>query len=208
MNRTEKLADCMRIANEYRAIADVTLAAHLEDEEGEHKLTLRNAFPSAWSPTLGGKLLQIFVVPLVLLVTLTLILVIAPIARLLRRNKVGRTSIEQGRELSLAALQIIASSIESATFEDFWRAHGLPERASQVSFDSRLECVERWMDVLYGKGVSVVTRVRIRVNELMEAQANASAAFSAAGGSISFVDPIDAVVGELSDELPPVGRTK
>ena len=130
-------------------------------------------------------------------------LVIAPIVDLSRKVRSGRKTLAHGQLLTQSAINSVADASAATTLYELWITHGLSGGMSPDDFASRCQCLERWVDILYGSGMSVVMRVKARVEERRASQAIAAAKFGQVGGHISFVDPIDAFVEELSRELPP-----
>jgi hypothetical protein len=199
---TSKVAGCIRIASEYRGVADLRSYSEQQQEDKQQRLTWRAAFPTHWAPTLSGKVTQILFVPLLLPFLLLFVFVFAPAVDLLRRAKRGKRALRRGSSLMKASVESLARGSRHANLCDLWSAHGLPERSCSVDFASRRECLERWVDLLYGNGMAIVMRVKQRVEEKRISQARARAELFAQGGHISFVDPVDAVVRELAESLP------
>lgn len=202
MSNSSKVAECIRIANEYRGIAELRDYSEEEESDREGHLTWRAAIPDKWSPTFVGRFTQVLVVPVLLPFLLLLVYVIAPIVEQVRKRKRQKRILSHGKYLKRENLEALATSTTVTNLYDLWYEHGLPGHPSEVDLDARRQCLERWIDTLYGSGMSVVFRVKQRVEEVRAEHARASAAFHAQGGHISLMDPVDVVARELSGQLP------
>lgn len=202
MSATEKIGRSIQIAAEYRSAAELLEYSAQRQQDKEQALTLCAAFPDKWSETIVGRIFQVLLIPLMLPFLLLLIYVIAPLVTIFRRGKSAKEALQHGETLMPSNIQSLASASSHTDLYDLWCDHGLPDRASIVSFDVRRECLERWVDTLYGSGMSVVMHVKQRVEDVRGEHAKSAAAFSAQGGHISFIDPVDSVARELARQLP------
>lgn len=202
MSNSSTVAECIRIANEYRGIAELRDYSEEEENNRERSLTWRAAIPDKWSPTFVGRFTQVLVVPVLLPFLLLFVYVIAPIVEQVRKRRRQKRILSHGKYLKRENLEALATSTTATNLYDLWHEHGLLGHSSEVDLDARRQCLERWIDTLYGSGMSVVFRVKQRVEEKRASQARAMVEFSAQGGHISFVDPVDAVVRELAEGLP------
>lgn len=203
MKTTSKIASCIRIASEYRGVGDLRGFAEQEASNKERKLSWRSAFPDHWAPTFGGRVVQLVAIPVLLPLLLFFVLVIVPLTDLIQKIRSGKTVLAHGEMLTEPAIDSLAEASKATTLDELWATHGLPGRMSSVDFNARCQCLERWIDILYGSGMSVVMRVRRRVEEKRSSQGKLSAEFSQAGGHISFADAVDTLVKELGKQLPP-----
>jgi hypothetical protein len=174
----------------------------MEDVEKERKLALRDAFPSKWASSLFGKIAQVILFPLIVAFTLMAIYIVSPIANIVRMKNAGKDSIATGRSISDLNTGHLAENCKASVLSELWSEHGLSERISTVTDITRGECLERWLDALYGKGIAVVSRVRPRLREKLDQRAGAKASSAVSGISISQTDAVDELVQELSTELP------
>lgn len=197
-----KVAECIRIASEYRAIAELRHYSQADQSDVERRLTWRAAIPDKWSPTFIGRLTQVVVIPIVLPFLLLLIYVIAPIVEQIRKRRRQRRILSHGKHFVRENLEALATSTTVTNIYDLWCEHGLCDDSSGLDLDARRQCLERWIDMLYGSGMSVVFRVKQRVEEVRAEHARASAEFHGQGGHISLMDPVDVVARELSGQLP------
>lgn len=199
----EKLEQCIRIALEYRGSAALRMVAEQQQMDSEERLTWRAAFPQQWATTRRGKLLQLLWLPLIAPLALVFIYTLVPLFQLFQRHRTRNRVRAAGYALSEAKIRRLAQQCTHGTLYEFWLAHGLPGRTSDINSESRRECLERWIDILYGRSMAVVLQIAERVYDVRTEHARATAQFCAAGGSVSLADSVDVVVRQLSQQLPP-----
>ena len=202
MNPTGKVERCIHIAAEYRGAAELRNYSEQGQRDKEQELTWRAAIPNKWASTLGGKVVQVLLIPFLFPFVLFFIYVIAPLLTLARKKKSAKRALRHGETLITANIESLARASSHTNLFDLWLDHGLPKHSSVVDVASRRECLERWVDILYGSGMAVTMRVKQRVEEEHAAQGKTMAEFRAQGGHISFVDPVDSVARELAGRLP------
>jgi len=202
MQIEDKIAVCIRLASEYRVLASASSSAHFDDVEIKRKMTFRDAIPKKWSPSILGKIAQVLLFPVIIAFALIIIYIASPISNIFRTKNAGKASIATGRSISDSTVARLAAETDATCLLALWNQHGLSERSSSVGFAARVECLERWVDVLYGKGMAIVSRIRPRIDESQAERANARVSMKSIGVSISQTDAIDDLVGELSAELP------
>ena len=202
MNPTGKVERCIRVAAEYRGAAELRNFSEQRHRDKEQELTWRAAIPSKWASTLGGKAVQVLLIPFLFPFVLFFIYVIAPLITLAQEKTSVKRTLRHGEALTAANIDSLARASSHTNLFDLWLNHGLREHSSVVDIASRRECLERWVDILYGSGMAATMGVKQRVEELRAAQARTMADFSIQGGHISFVDPVDFVARELAERLP------
>lgn len=201
MQSTQKIEKCLRIANEYRGVAELRNFTETRLEDAEAKLTWRSAFPQRWATSVGGRIGQIILTPIMAPFTLVFVYVVAPLVNLYRSLLGAKQALSHGNVMIESSIRELASRCNHDNLYTLWLEFGLAERTSRVSFSSRVECLERWVDVLYGGGMASVMQVRNGVEGLLRKQESTQASFGAAGGHSSHVDPVDHFARDLSSRL-------
>lgn len=199
----EKLEQCIRIALEYRGSAALRMDAEQQQVDSDERLTWRAAFPQQWATTTRGKLIQLLWLPVIVPLALVFIYTLVPLFQIFQRHRTRNKVRAAGYALSETRIRRLAQQSTPGTLYEFWLAHGLPGRTSDINSESRRECLERWIDILYGRGMAVVLRIAERVDDVRAEHARATAQFCAAGGSVSLADPVDVVVRQLTQQLAP-----
>ncbi len=202
MSPTDRIERCIRIATEYCGAAELRDFSEQCREDSEQKLNWRAALPDKWADTLGGRIAQVAFTPLLFPLVLVFVYVIAPLITLARKKRSATKTLRRGETLIPSNIEALARASKQDNLYDLWLEHGLPGRSSNVDFLHRSECLERWVDTLYGSGMAVIMRVRHRVEEVRSAHSRSMAEFSARGGHITLVDPVDSVARELAKGLP------
>jgi len=202
MSPTEKVERCIRIATEYRGTAELRGYSEQRREDDEQKLTWHAAVPDKWADTLGGRIAQVVFIPLLFPLVLVFVYVIAPLITLVRKERRAKQTLRGGETLIPSNIEALARASTYTNLYDLWLEHGLPGRSSNVDFLQRAECLERWVDTLYGSGVAVIMRVKHRVEEVRSAHSRTMAELSARGGHMTLADPVDSVARELGKALP------
>ena len=199
----EKIEQCIRIALEYRGSAALRTSAEQQEIDSDERLTWRAAFPQQWAATTRGKLMQLLWLPLITPLALIFIYIFVPLLHLVRRHSTRNKVRAAGYALSETKIRRLAQQSTHETLYEFWLAHGLPGRTSDINSELRRECLERWIDILYGRGMAVVLRIAERVDDVRAKHTRATAQCFAAGGSVSLSDSVDVVVRQSSQQLPP-----
>jgi len=198
----DKKEQCIRIALEYRALAALRVEAEEHRVNPDQQLQWRDCFPERWASTTRNRVLQVLLFPLVVPLLLIAMVTLVPVFRFFRRRKIRKVVRDAGGALLETRIRRLAQDSQHATLQDFWQEHGLPKRTEGVEFKYREECLERWISVLYGREALVALGIGERVTNRCTEHAHVSARFSAAGGSISFLDPLDSITREVSQTLP------
>jgi hypothetical protein len=177
------------------------------------ELSMNGTSWSSWQSPMSGIVLidrhanarailkQIVLMPIALSMMLILILLapfdyVAHLRTLARKRATLRDEI---RRLRTSPLQTDEPSVR--TLRDLWFYCGI--NTARVS---KLDLLCQWVDVLYGSGRSVELKIRERVQEIGRRMSEANRHYNEGQeGKIhyQFVPPIDSLIRELSEQLPP-----
>lgn len=143
-------------------------------------------------------LLQVALLPITLIAALILLLLSALIyvedLRKLPRRRAALT--EKLRRLRASPLPLDNSV---RTLRDLWFRCEINDAVPQ------LDLLCQWVDILYGSGRCAELKIRERVREMYRQQGEANRPYFDAEEDIHFlfVPPVDILIRELSEELPP-----
>jgi len=79
-------------------------------------------------------------------------------------------------------------------------------REREFSPEERLALLEVWVDILYGEGQAKALGLRDRVDQSYHRQGEINCASRRNGGPhFTFMAPVDSLIMDLAEELPPYG---
>jgi hypothetical protein len=132
---------------------------------------------------------------------------VTPISYILHLRKAHQKKKELEREIREIETESLSGQVpDEKDVESLWRLHGLDER--ECSLDMRLTLLDAWISILYGKGVSENVGLRSRGEGIAERRFNINLPYyQGKEGAPHFLlaSPVDTLVRQLSDELPPYG---
>ena len=156
-----------------------------------------------WNESLGGKIKQIAILPLALLLVLLLI-AMTPIAYIFYLWEVYQKRGELEREVQALETESLSDEVpDKKNVESMWRLHGLDER--EYSLDEQLNLLDTWIGILYGEDVTKNLGLKQRVNEIAERRVMINLPYyQGEEGAAHFrlAPPVDSLVRQLSEEFP------
>jgi hypothetical protein len=149
----------------------------------------------------GTILKQVVLMPIALMLILILAL-LAPFDYGAHLRKLARKRARLKDEIRRLNVRSVPLEASERTLRTLW-SHCELDRAPHVSTNLDLLC--QWIDVLYGSGSSVELKIREREREIGRRMSEANRPYNEdVQGAIHyyFGPPIDALIEELSEELP------
>jgi len=196
MSVNEREEECIRVAHEYK-VRDHIRRLQLEMERVGVSFDPSIQVPP---PTIGQRVLQVLLSPLLLIVWFAGIF-----ERRALRRKIDREIA------SLKNAPANGKVTEIKTITELWRFNGLPDGRSMLGgfgLAERTECAGRWLEVLYGPGASERVRFRTRVANLLstyEARSRAAATVPSDPNVKLYIHPPDPIYNlfqEIEQDLP------
>ena len=156
-----------------------------------------------WRESIGTNLKRVAVLPIA--IPLLLILALgAPFDYVGHLRKLARAKADLKDEIRrLITSPLPPEEPPARTLDALWRRHGLKNSLSESAID--LLC--QWVDILYGSGRSAELKIRERKLEIGREITEANRPYYAGekgAAHFYFGKPIDILIDELSEKLPPL----
>ncbi len=160
-----------------------------------------------WSNNFSGRLKQIALYPIALPLLLVLLLA-TPFSYVGHLRQVSKKKAELRQRIALLRDEPrSADAPEQRRLEFLWVLHGIKE--DECTFDERLQLLSDWIATLYGPGVAESLNMRERTEDIARRYSEANRPYyeGRRGPHFNFKPPLDALIEQLSTELPPYDRS-
>ena len=204
MSPEEKLCRCIRLAAEYRAIVALQEVTDAQRDDSTNGVNWHALFSERWPQAFTGKLKRLGVLLIGVPLGLLYVSVLMPMERLGRKRKAAKVALLQSApELDDHAIRRRAASSVHNRLYPLWQEFGL-HSSQHVPFDRRIECLERWIDILYGSSIASALDTKNRILSARDEQNRSRRGYANIGATVTFTDPIDVVAARISEELEPI----
>ena len=156
-----------------------------------------------WKEGVVGKLKQVAIFPVTLLLLLILVLLM-PFAYAGHVLKLHQKKNELEREIREIDAESLSDKVpDEKDVESLWGLHGLDNR--KYSLDERVNLLDAWIGVLYGNDASNDLRLKYRAEQIAERnfKANLACHEDKNAPHFLFVSPVDSLARQVSEKLPP-----
>lgn len=160
-----------------------------------------------WKAGAKEKLKQVSLLPIVLILIIFLGLMV-PIMYLIHMRELAQRKRELRAVITSQRIQSSHHQLpDKKTVESLWRLHGLNN--SDYNDNERIALLSTWVAILYGKEESFSVDLDQRLLAISERQAAANRPYYEGNQNAAhfhFMSPVDALIVELSEELPSYDR--
>lgn len=157
-----------------------------------------------WEENVGGKIKQIVLLP-VMLVMYSFLLIMTPFIYAVHWRNVHKEKSKLRDEINRWSSEPRSFKVpDSKQLASLWAVHGLESYG--YAFEIQVDLLREWLDILYGNDISDALHLRDRISEIETQQADTRIQFNKKNRQIPHVTltpPIPTLIRRLSDELPP-----
>lgn len=155
-----------------------------------------------WKPSLFGKIFQITLTP----VTVLLLITLAPLMSftdVIQRWQFKRQFRKEQLEIE-AAISKPYTRTEPKSIVSLWRFYGINE---SFGFQQQLHLVEKWIEILYGSNTLNQYDLKSRSDSISRKNYEANTPYYKGEDAphFFFKPVVDTLVREIANELPPYG---